>query len=128
MNCSGKGKQMDYISFFDKVGGSYDEVMSRLLKKERIQKYLTKFLSSTEYTDLKEALAAQNIEPAFRASHSLKGVCANLGLGTLMNSSSELCEALRPLVLPDYDITPMVEKVDHDYAEAINAIHQLIGD
>ena len=116
---------MDLLSFFSVVGGDYNEVMSRLLKEERIIKYLNKFKDSTEYAQLLDALEKEDWELAFRMSHSLKGMCANLGLGKLRASSSELCELLRPCKKPEISYQPLLDAVKADYATVLDAISNL---
>ena len=126
---------MDFNTYFDKVGGSYDEVIGRLGKDERIVKYTKMFLSSPEHDDLLTAISDGNFAEAFRHSHSMKGVCANLGLENLRKSASDLCEELRPcgsgenpLPEPATDITPLLEKVKEDYAVAVEAIKEHFAD
>lgn len=118
---------MDYKDFFEKVGGDYDEVMSRLMKEERIGKYLARFPESADYAETKTALAEENWENAFRGTHTLKGVAANLGLENFRKASSELCETMRPGVKPTVDITGLVEKFDEEYKAALDAIAELLG-
>ena len=50
---------------------------------------------ATSYADLKEALEARDAERAFRAAHTLKGVCLNLGFDRLYETSAALTEDLR---------------------------------
>ncbi len=38
-----------------------------------IKKFVLKFLDDNSYANLKEAIAAGNVEEAFRAAHTLKG-------------------------------------------------------
>ncbi len=51
-----------------------------------------KFLDDNSYANLKEAIAAGNVEEAFRAAHTLKGVCLNLGFDNLYKASSAITE------------------------------------
>ena len=56
-------------------------------------------------------------------AHTLKGLCANLGLDKLHSSSSELTEALRNTVA---DNTPeLMAQVRADYEMIIGALSQL---
>lgn len=115
---------MDIRNFLDQVGGDYDEVMSRLMKEDRILKYVSRFPDSEDYPLLLESLEKCDWESAFRASHTIKGVCLNLGLGKLGKSSSELCETMRNGA-PTTDITPLIEKVKEDYAFTVEKIKEL---
>lgn len=109
---------MDVKEFYLVTSGDYEGTMSRLMTEERIMKYLRKFKDSTEYADMVKAIEAKDWELGFRGSHSLKGMCANLGLSKLQNSASELCETMRHGA-PEVDITPLLEQVRTDYDEVI---------
>lgn len=115
---------MDLKTFFEVTGGDYDEVMSRIGTEQRIIKYLRKFQNVTDYDDLLKALEEKDYETAFRAVHSIKGMCLNLGVGKLGQSSHVLCEELRNGE-PKNDITMMLEQVGKDFTETIDAIGQI---
>lgn len=112
---------MDLEQFYAMVGGNLSEVRARLAKDERILKYLRKFLDSTDYPELVAALEQKNYPDAFRFSHNLKGVAANLGLHYLYEVSSALCEELRHGE-PAVDISGMMNDVTIKYNEAREAI------
>ena len=118
---------MELNNFFEEVGGSYNEVISRLGKDERIVKYLIRFVESDPMSDFDRALGENNIEDAFRALHSIKGMCLNLGLGALGKSSSELCEEYRHGA-PEGDVSELTARTRADYATAIAAIKKLTGE
>lgn len=113
--------------FYATRGDDYYEVLGRLGKEERIKKYLFKFLDdeSMEYFD--REYGRKNYEEAFRHIHSVKGMCLNLGLKKLLNSSSELCEALRN-GKPTFDVTDLVAEVKADYEAAVNQIKNIERD
>ena len=81
---------------------------------------MLKFVDDGSYQLLLDSMASQNYEDAFRAAHTIKGVCQNLGLTRLLNSSSQLSEALRHGYTPEAD--GLVEQVGTDYQETIGAI------
>lgn len=98
------------------LGGDYSEVLTRLSMDRLVSKFVLKFLDDGTFKALEEALASDNTEEAFRAAHTIKGMCANLAFTKLQNSSSELTEALRagdlargkalfPQVAADYQTT-----------------------
>lgn len=86
---------MNLKECFDTFGGSYNDVMARLLTEERVKKFLLMFLKDTSFTELEAAIKNEDYNSAFRAAHTLKGICANLGIDKLGNAASEITEALR---------------------------------
>lgn len=110
---------------YDEMGGSYDDVLARLMTDKRIEKYLGKFLKDTSYTELCAALEAQDWAGGFAASHNLKGVCLNLGISRLGGSASELCESLRG-GSPSGNTAALLAAVKEDYARSTAAISRLL--
>ena len=68
-------------------------------------------------------------EEAFRAAHTLKGVCANLCFDRLLASAGQLTELLRPETgtIPG-DATLLLETVAQDYEETVSAIRAYLDD
>ena len=62
------------------------------------------------------------MEEAFRAAHTLKGVCMNLGFERLLHSSSMLTESLRNGV--GENMTELFQQVQQDYEQIIAALKQ----
>ena len=116
---------MNLTEFYPLVGGNYSEVKGRLLKDERIYKYVRMFVKDTSYSDFAPALAAEDYLTAFRCAHTLKGLCANLGLENLREAASDVCEALRPGVKPEGDISGLIAVMDREYAAAVEAVNAL---
>ena len=56
----------------------YQNTLNRFPNEAFIKKFVLKFLDDNSYANLKEAIAAGNVEEAFRAAHTLKGVCLSL--------------------------------------------------
>lgn len=115
---------MTVKEFYEKIGGNYDEAMSRLMKEERIMKYLGKFLDNDDLASFESYMEEKNYAEAFRMIHSIKGVSLNLSLDPLANVSSILCEELRNGE-PQVDITNMYEDVKKSYNEVKEAIREL---
>lgn len=114
---------MTLQEFYSAIGGDYEGVLSRLLKEERIMKYVLKFLDDTSYGSLCSKIADGDYEEAFRASHTIKGVASNLGFKRLFDSSHALTEELRggnaPANMDNF------ERVKADYEETVAAIREL---
>ena len=80
---------------YEAIGGNYEDVLKRLRSEVLIKKFTLKFLEDKSYSQLKQALEDKNFEDAFRAAHTLKGVCQNLSLDRLYEVSRDLTELLR---------------------------------
>lgn len=102
------------------MNGDYEEVMARLRKESFVQKLILKFLDDGSYELLQKSIESQNYEDAFRAAHTIKGVCQNLSFTELMKSSSALTESLRSGYSPEAGT--LLEQVAADYEKTISAI------
>lgn len=107
---------------YSRLGGNYEETLNRLPSERLIQKFVCKFLTDPSYGQLTEALAVEDRERLFRAAHTLKGVCQNLGFDRLFHSSSLLCEAVRNEWKPE--APALAEQVSADYAQTVSAIRE----
>ena len=112
---------------YEFVGGSYEEVLGRLMKEERVVKYLGKFKADPSYQEMLDAYEKQDWEALFRASHTLKGVCYNLSLTALGDAGSAVCESVRPGVAPTIDIAPLIEEAKAQYARTIEGIEAALA-
>ena len=113
---------------YQQLGGSYDDVLGRIPSERLVDKFIRKFLDDQSYAQLCAAMEAGSRAEAFRMAHTLKGVCANLGLERLRASASALTEALRP----EADAIPegagaLMDAVRQDYALTLNAILAYTG-
>jgi len=104
------------------LGGNYDEVISRLRSDRLVQKFVLKFLNDKSYELLTTSMAEKNYEEAFRAAHTIKGVCQNLAFTKLLDSSSRLSDALRHGWTPEAD--ELVVEVGEDYRVTAAAIQE----
>lgn len=80
---------------YEQMGADYEGVLGRLRSEALIKKFAKKFLDDGSFQSLKDNLAAGNGEEAFRAAHTLKGVCQNLGFDNLYTVSFDITEKLR---------------------------------
>lgn len=102
------------------LGGDYADVSSRLHSDRLVQKFLLKYLDDPSFDLLCAAMAEKNCEQAFRAAHTIKGVCQNLSFTRLMESSSRLSDALRHGWTPEAE--PLAEQVKADHLAVTAAI------
>ena len=104
------------------LGGDYDEAMGRLRSERLVQKFVLKFLEDGSYRLLQDSLAAGDRNEAFRAAHTIKGVCANLAFNTLLASSEKLTESFRDGKPPQPGEEELIRQVDEHYQNTIRAI------
>ena len=112
---------MTVEEFYERIGGDYQDVMHRLMKEDRVAKFVKMFLSDPSYNELKQAMADDNVDTAFKAAHTLKGVTANLSLSSLNAAAIDITEALRagnmdlavtllPAVIQKYELIENLSK------------------
>ncbi len=100
--------------------GDYAGVTSRLPTERMVQKFVLKFLNDSSYDLLIRSMESGDYAEAFRAAHTIKGVCQNLDFTRLYRSSSRLSEALRNGLSPE--APALVEQVKADYRRTADAI------
>ncbi len=115
---------MNLQTFYSSVGGNYDGIIRQLKTEERITKYLRMFLADPSFSQLTDSFSAQDCATAFRAAHTLKGVCLNLGIADLQFSASQLTENLRKGSF-DADSAGLLDKVRSDYDTVISLLKEL---
>lgn len=105
-------------------GGDFQDVFNRLMKSERmVQKFVLKFLDDGSFDLLVNSMECKNYDDAFRAAHTIKGMCQNLSFTELERSSSELTEALRGgNCAPEAEV--LLQQVKADYAKVVSAIQE----
>lgn len=113
---------------YQQFGGDFDEVKNRLPNESLIQKFIAKFLDDSSFSDLRIAMEEGSREKAFRAAHTLKGVCSNLSLNRLMLSASKLTELLRANAekIPE-EAEPVFDEVQRDYELTVSTIRACLN-
>ena len=110
---------MNSKNFYDSIGGSYEDVMQRLGSDSLIESFVKMFPSDESYANLCKAMDEKNWSEVFGASHTLKGICANLSFKNLYEAASTLTEDVR-------NGSPS-EKV-HDYFDKVCAEYKIVMD
>ncbi len=105
---------------YSMLNGDYDDVIGRLRSERLVQKFLLKFLADGSYELLFRSLGEGNAQEAFRAAHTIKGMCQNLSFTALERSASALTETLRGGELAGYE--PHLSAVKEDYERTVAAI------
>lgn len=116
-------KNMTVKECYEQMGADYEGVLGRLRSEVLIKKFAKKFLDDGSYASLKKGLEEQNGEEAFRAAHTLKGVCQNLGFDNLYEVSFDITEKLRER---DTDgCEKLFAKVTEQYEKTTDAIRMM---
>lgn len=102
------------------MGGDYADAIGRLRSERMIQKFVLKVPKDESFNLLRRSWDAKNYGEAFRASHTIKGICQNLSITRLGDSAARLTDALREGWTPPAD--ELAEEVFRDYQDTINAI------
>ena len=114
---------MKIQKFFQTVGGDYQEVCARFQSDARIVKFLQMFPADDSMEKLTQAMQSGDMDTAFRAVHTMKGVALNLGLSALATAASTLTEALRgDRAMPD---PALYDAVRREYDTVRQALNQL---
>lgn len=108
---------------YSAIGGDYDSVIKRLMTEALVKKFMLKFLDDPSYTALIDSLDAKNYDEAFRAAHTIKGICQNLDFTKLFNSVAPLTEELRGGNAPSSP--DLIKQVTKDYQTTVSAIKEL---
>lgn len=116
---------MNLKECYQAFGGDYEDTMKRMGMERLLQKFMLKFLDDKSFEELCSSMEQKKYEEAFRAAHTLKGLCLNLGFKTLAESSSSLTEALRSQQFEEsnlVEIMKMLEQVKRDYQMTVSVI------
>ncbi|MGN1410076.1 MAG: Hpt domain-containing protein [Eubacteriales bacterium] len=119
---------MNIEECYEKLGGDYADVRTRLPSRSLVEKFIDKFLEDKSYETLCQQIECGNREASFRAAHTLKGISANLSFSRLFASASRLTEELRPetSVISDKTIE-LLNDVRRDYELTCDTIRRYLG-
>ena len=117
---------MNLQEFFAISGSSYEEIHNRISSDILLKKFLRQFLEDKTFESLDQSITKKDYKNAFFASHSLKGVCSNLGLSKLEKDTIVLLEYLRvnsenPDIVEKF-CNDSFQKIKQDYEQVISAI------
>lgn len=86
----------NFKSVFEAYGGDYDVTMSRFMGKETLyMKILGMVFQDENLKKLGTAIEGNDLDAAFEAAHTLKGVAGNLGLTPFYDSVCRIVEPIR---------------------------------
>lgn len=116
---------MNVEQCYKAMGSDYQNVLNRFGQSEAmVKKFARRFLQDPSFSELETSLAQEKAEEAFRAAHTLKGVCLNLGFDKLYEVSATLTESLRAREITDV-CKPQFESVKKEYAHVVACVEQI---
>lgn len=116
---------MTMKQFYEEIGGDYEGTLSRFLAEERMKRFALKFESDPSFSELCSALGSGDVQNAFRAAHTLKGVCQNLGFDALYAPVYRVTETLRA---GDLNVGADMDELRTRYGIVMSAVRQLRED
>ena len=103
-------------------GADTNDGMTRCMNNEAFYfKLIGKVVEDKNFEALENAVAEKNLDAAFEAAHSLKGVLGNLALTPIYEPVYEITELLRART--DMDYAPYLKTI----SEKRSALKELIG-
>ncbi|MGN0547321.1 MAG: Hpt domain-containing protein [Acutalibacteraceae bacterium] len=112
---------MTLSELYEALGGDYNDVLERLDDPETVEHFLIAFSADPSYSQLMHSLSGNDIQSAFRAAHTLKGVSLSLGLKRLGNVSGAVCENLRAGIRPS---DTLLKQLETEYRGVISSINK----
>ncbi len=110
--------------FYASVGADATSVISRLGGNSVfVLRFLSMFKSDSSFKELCSALDKEDTQTAFRAAHTLKGVCATLGLQRLFEQASAVTELLRGGSLAEAKLA--MPALEQEYKQVLEALKSL---
>ena len=108
------------------MGFDLDDALKRFVNNEALyEKFLVKFSSDPNYSLLVDSVKNCNKEEAFKAAHTLKGVCGNLSINRLLELVSKQVEYFRADKWDEG--VAMMDTITDEYNKTVKAINNLPG-
>lgn len=111
---------------YEQAGLDYKDVMDRLGSEAIIKKFAVKFLDDGSYRDLVDGISEGDGEKAFRAAHTMKGICLNLGFTPLYHAAYDITEKLRGREVTGSE--ELLAKVSEEYDRLTACLRKLAAE
>lgn len=114
---------MNIKECYDELHGNFADACKRLMNEGMVTRFVQKFPSDPCMQQLRDAVAAGDIETSFRAVHTLKGVAGNLAFTALYQAAWNLTEQLRPR--SDQADQALLTALEREYKHTVETIARL---
>lgn len=106
------------------AGINYDEGLNRFMQKEETYlKFLRRIGEDGNMSVLRKKIEENDVEGAFAAAHTIKGVCANLSIDGMNAVLNPMVEILRAGSMEN--VEDMMEEVERVYGRVTEAISEI---
>lgn len=106
------------------AGINYDEGLNRFMQKEETYlKYLRRIGEDRNMSVLRKKIEENDVEGAFAAAHTIKGVCANLSIDGINAVLNPMVEILRAGSMEN--VEDMMEEVERVYSRVTEVISEI---
>ena len=122
---------MTLKELYERIDGDYDAAKRILPMDKLIAKFIVLLLKEESCGKLMKAAEATDTTGMFEAAHSMKGVCANLGLVRLSSMASVVAEEFRPgksRSMPDEELAAHLAILREKYEGTIAAISEFAAE
>lgn len=110
---------------FENYGGNYASTMPRFMNNETMYlKFMNMLFNDDNLNKLETAINENDLNGAFEAAHTLKGVVANMGLTPLYNAICVIVEPLRTRS-QEADYAQILDEIKQEYAKLEELSNQL---
>jgi len=110
---------------YEAMGADCQPLAEALGGEEILAAIVKKIGEDENYGKLEAALAANDVEGAFKAAHAMKGMCLNLGIDMLGKPTAALTDALRERSRNLEAVPALWQEVQESYAKVTEVIKQL---
>lgn len=101
----------------------YDALSERFAGSDMLMiKFISKFPNDPTFQMLEQAVSQKNIQDILVYSHTLKGLCANLGMSKLSNFNSKMVSDIRAGIYTNLD--ELFESIKNEYNRIIFCIEK----
>lgn len=127
---AGAGTMTDERKAILQAGGfNVDEAMNRFMNSEQLWiKFLKKFKADLSFRNLVEAIEEKDVEKAFAAAHTLKGITGNLAMTRFNALISEQTEHLRGEEGGMEAAAAMMPQITELYEDTVKIINEVYGE
>ena len=106
---------MGMRELYDAIGVEYDDVLALLRREDRIELYFTQMMDDPSFGELERTMEERDYPAAFRAAHTIKGMCVNLMIEPLAKASIALVECLRSDPVDEAEATSLYAQVRNEH-------------